>query len=165
MYKKRSIIGGLIMIAIGVAFLLLNLFPGVAERFDMARLWPLVIVAVGGVFLLASLVTDADLAIPGSIISGVGVILFYQNATGNWASWAYAWTLIPGFVGIGMLISSTLGGQSAAQGREGIRLLGISALLFTIFGLFFNGLGRWGEYWPILLIVVGVWLLFRNRFR
>lgn len=165
MQKKRSIVGGLIMIAIGSAFLLLNMFPAVAERLDMARLWPLVIVAVGGVFLLASLVTDADLAIPGSIISGIGTILFYQNTTGNWSSWAYAWTLIPGFVGIGMIISSSLSRRSASQGREGIRLLGISALLFTVFGLFINGLGRWGEYWPILLIVAGVWLLFRNRIR
>lgn len=166
MHKKRSIVGGLIMILIGVVFLVLNMFPSVAERLDMARLWPLVIVAVGVFFLLASLVTAADLAIPGSIMTGIGSILYYQNATGNWASWAYAWALIPGFVGVGMLISSLLSGEeNVTQRSDGLRLLVISVLLFAVFGLFFNGLGRWGEYWPILLIVAGIWLLFRNRVR
>jgi hypothetical protein len=41
--------------------------------------------------------------------------------TNNWESWAYAWTLIPGFAGIGI-------------------------------------------YWPVLIILLGLWMILRSLF-
>lgn len=165
MHKRSSIVAGLIMILVGALFLLINLFPNVAARLDVARQWPLIIVALGGLFLLGALLGTPPLAMPGSIVTGIGGILYYQNLTGNWASWAYIWTLIPGFVGIGIILTNLLGARTRSQFREGGRLLVISAVLFVIFSAFFNGLGGLGQYWPVLLILAGVWLLFRNRFR
>ena len=104
MEKRSSIVGGLILIGVGTMFLLLQLFPSLADQIDLARQWPLVIVTVGGVFLLTAVLGTPPLAIPGSIIGGIGGILYYQNLTGDWASWAYVWALIPGFVGVGIIL-------------------------------------------------------------
>lgn len=161
MRKQSSIVGGLILILVGTLFLLLQAFPGLAELIALERQWPLLIVAVGAFFALAALLAAPPLMIPGAIIGGIGALLYYQNLTGNWASWAFAWTLIPGFVGLGMILMGLLRGRGGV--REGARLLLFSLVLFFIFGAFFNGLGGLGQFWPLLLIAVGLLLMWRNR--
>ncbi|WP_420642980.1 LiaI-LiaF-like domain-containing protein [Candidatus Leptofilum sp.] len=163
MHKQSSIVIGTILIIVGILFLLAQLFPGIAPSFDMSLQWPLIIVAVGALLLLSALFGTPELAIPGSIISGIGGILYVQNLTNSWASWSYIWTLIPGFVGIGLLIAGTLGHERRKSWREGSRLIVISAVMFAIFGAFFNGLGEIGRYWPVLLIAVGLWQLLPRR--
>ena len=93
MEKKSSIIGGAILILAGVFFLLAQFFPGLVSWFNIGQQWPLIIIFVGGLFLAGALLGTPPLAIPGSIIGGTGLLLYYQNASGDWASWAYAWTL------------------------------------------------------------------------
>lgn len=164
MHKRRSINGGIIMITVGILFLLLNMFPGFAERLDIARQWPLIMITLGVLFFVSAIVSVPSMAIPASIITGIGGILYYQNLSGNWASWAYIWALIPGFVGIGIMLSGILDKGNRKQIGAGIRLVGVSAVLFFIFAFFFTGLGNFGQYWPILLILLGLWLIIRNRF-
>ena len=163
MKTRSSIVGGLIMIAVGVLFLLLQLFPGLGDFFDIGQLWPLLIMLVGLFFLVGAVWGTPPLAIPGSIVGGIGLILLYQNLTGHWDSWAYVWALIPGFVGIGLIIAGVLGRlpQQVAAGR---RLLVISLVLFVVFALFFTGFGgQFGQFWPLALIGLGLWLLFGNK--
>lgn len=162
MERRSSIIGGLILIAVGGLFLLLQLFPGLSANINMARQWPLIIVAVGGFFLVGALFGTPPLAIPASVIGGIGSILYYQNLTGNWASWAYIWALIPGFAGIGTVLMGLLERKKNGRVREGLRLMGISLALFVVFGLFFNGFGGLGQFWPVLLIIAGGWILLQN---
>ena len=163
MEKRGSIVSGVILILAGAIFLLLQFFPGLADWLDLGRQWPLIIVAVGGFFLLAALLGAPSLAIPGSIVGGIGGLLYYQNLTDNWSSWAYTWALIPGFVAIGVILMNGLQGRFRRGWREGGGLLGLSLVLFIIFGAFFNGLGGLGRYWPLLLILAGVWLLLKKR--
>lgn len=163
MERRSSIVGGTILILVGLAFLLIQMFPGLANRVDMGLHWPLIVVAVGALFLLGALLGTSPLAVPGSIISGIGLMLYYQNATGNWASWAFAWTLIPGFVGIGLILMGILDRKERKSIREGSRLLAVSLVLFLIFGAFFTGLGGFGRFWPVLLILAGGWLLLKRR--
>lgn len=163
MEKRSSIVGGLILILVGTLFLLMQFFPGLADRIDLANQWPLIIVAIGAFFLLAALIGTPPLAIPGSIIAGIGGILHYQNLSGNWASWAYIWALIPGFVGVGTILMHMLQGQFRRGVREGGSLLVISAIMFVVFAAFFNGLGGIGQYWPVLLILAGGWLLIKRK--
>lgn len=163
MHKRSSIITGTILILVGVLFLLIQLFPNLATGLDISRQWPLIIVSVGGLLLLSAFVGSPSLAIPGSIVSGIGGILYVQNLTDSWSSWAYVWTLIPGFVGIGLILAGLLGHERRTSWREGSRLLLISATLFLIFGAFFNGLGGLGRFWPLLLIGLGLWMLWPRR--
>jgi hypothetical protein len=81
----------------------------------------------------------SGLAIPGSIITTIGLMLFLQNLTGHWESWAYGWTVILMSVGAGIFIMGALGGQEA-QRRSGIQLLKLGGLLFVIFAPTSNSL-------------------------
>lgn len=161
MDKKGSIIGGVILITVGGLLLLSQLFPGMAGT--IGGLWPLIVVGVGGLFLLSAFAGNADLSVPGCFLVGLGAILTYQNSTGNWASWAFMWTLFPGFVGLGLVLSSVLDKTRSEARSDGWRLVGISAALFVLFGAFFSGWGGMGRYWPLLLIGAGIWLVFKNR--
>jgi peptidoglycan/LPS O-acetylase OafA/YrhL len=103
------------------------------------------------------------LAIPGSIIGGIGGILYYQNVTGDWASWAYVWTLIIGFVGVGMLLSSLLARRVRREAWAGVRLMVVSLVLFGVFAAFFTGWGQLEIVGPLFLMLLGVWILLRGR--
>ena len=73
---------------------------------------------------------ESGLAIPGSIIAGIGGILYYQNATNDWESWAYAWTLIIGFVGVGTFIMHMLDGRVKRAFNEGFNSIVSSLVMF-----------------------------------
>ncbi|MCA9872499.1 MAG: hypothetical protein KC441_02560 [Anaerolineales bacterium] len=163
MERKSSIVGGAILILVGIFFLLVQFFPGLLGWFDLSQQWPLIIVLIGGLFLIGAVLGTPPLAMPACIIGGTGLILYYQNVSGNWASWAYIWSLYPGFAGLGVILMHTLSGNFRQGLREGGNLLLISAALFVVFGAFFNGLGILGQFWPVLIIALGLWLLWKNR--
>ena len=163
MQKRSSLIVGTILILVGALFLLVQLFPSLAINIDISNQWPLIIVSVGVLLILSAFLGTAPLAIPGSIVTGIGGILYVQNLTNSWESWSYVWALIPGFVGIGLILAGFLGHERSNSWRAGSRLLLISAVLFAVFGAFFNGLGDFGRFWPLLLIGMGFWMLWPRR--
>lgn len=160
--RHRSRIGiGLVLVLLGLWFLMVQLIPGMDQWARAHLAWPLIIVAVGLTLLLIGLLGGTPgMAIPASIVTGVGCLLYWQNATGEWASWAYAWTLFPGFVGMGTMLTGLLGDRSASV-SGGAWLVLISAVMFAVFGSFLGGPDVFGAYWPVLLIGLGVLLLIR----
>ena len=95
------------------------------------------------------------------IMCGIGGLLYWQNETGNWESWAYAWTLIPGFVGVGVFLAELLEGKVRSAVQSGGWLIFISLTMFGIFASFLGGPDWIGPYWPVLLILAGVVMLVR----
>jgi hypothetical protein len=91
-------------------------------------------------------------------------MLYWQNSTGNWESWAYAWTLIPGFVGVGILLAGLLEGKFRSAWNAASVLLLISVFTFLIFGSLL-GMVPFGDYWPVLVILLGLWMLVKTLFR
>jgi hypothetical protein len=159
--RRSSLATGLVLILIGALIFATQLVPGWETWFQ----WPLFIVGIGAVLLVIGLLTRVPgLAVPACIVGGIGGLLYYQNVTGDWDSWAYAWALIPGFVGVGIIVAGILGGRFRKPLREGGQLIIVSLVLFLAFGSFFGliGLGPLGQYWPVLLIALGVLILF-NR--
>jgi hypothetical protein len=124
-------------------------------------------IGAGLLVLLIGLVTGAPgMAVPASIIAGIGGILYYQNATGDFSSWSYMWTLIPGFVGVGSILAGLLGDDSRRNFGRGLRLLVTSAVMFLIFATFLGGLSILGEFGlPIILILLGLYILARGFIR
>jgi hypothetical protein len=155
----------LILILVGGAFLAAQFVPGLRSWFRAEDSWPLIIVGVGFLMLVLALaLSTPPLAVPGCIVGGIGCLLFYQNATGNWESWAYAWTLIPGFVGLGVVLAALMQGRSKKDIAGGLWLMLISAIAFVVFCSFL-GLGRFGPYWPVLLVLGGLLILGQTLFR
>ncbi len=165
--KRRSNLGaGLVLILIGVAFLLAQLSPDWYEWIDPVDNWPMIIVGVGLLLLIMGLLSGVPaMAVPACIVGGVGGLLYWQNITNNYASWSYAWALIPGFVGVGVILSGLLGAGIKQSLREGLNLIKISLLMVAIFGSIFGARDFQEPVWPVLLISVGVLYLLQSIFR
>jgi hypothetical protein len=162
--NRTQLAFGILLILLGGWFIATRQVPALHAwwvKLDFS--WPLYVVGAGAVLLLMGLLLGVPgMAIPAVIVGGIGGILYYQNATNNWQSWSYMWTLIPGFVGVGNLLAGMFGG-GRGYFRPAINLVVISAILFLIFGAIFGGLNLFGEYGPaILLILLGVWVIARG---
>ena len=164
--RRTGLVGGTLLILLGLWFLLVQLVPGFEGLLNLEFSWPLFVIAAGFVLLVLGLVVgEPGMAVPACIVGGIGVLLYYQNATGNWASWAYAWTLIPGFAGVGAILAGALGDKPRQSVRDGLNLIVISAVMFVIFSSFLGGQNLLGPYWPVLLILLGLWFLIQPLFR
>jgi len=164
-HKRTNIILGVLLILVGGLFLASQFIPGL--NLIVTFSWPLIVVAVGvGLLLLGLLIGVPEMAIPACIVSGIGGILYYQNYSGNWESWAYMWALIPMFVGLGMILSALIGGRPGKVYLEGLETMGVGAVMFVVFGSFFNAFNAgWTLYLPLVLVLVGVYILIRNFVR
>lgn len=165
--NRTNLFLGLLLVLIGVWLVITRQVPAVQEWIDQNFAWPLWTIAAGVLVLLIGLLTGAPgMAVPAAIIAGVGGILFYQNATNNWESWSYMWTLFPGFVGVGTILAGLLGDNTRQNIIHGLNLIVISAALFLIFASLFGGLAILGDYGAaIVLIALGLYILIRGLFR
>ena len=168
MKQNRSNLAlGLILLIIGGWLLVSRQVPELQAWMENNFTWPMWTIGAGLIVLFIGLFTNAPgMAVPAAIISGIGGILYYQNATGDYASWSYMWTLIPGFVGVGSILAGLLGEHTRRNLNSGLRLIVTSTVLFLIFATFFGGLSILGEFGlPIVLILLGLYVLVRGFFR
>jgi hypothetical protein len=162
MQTNRNV-GTLIAGTILIVFGLLSLAPRIFEGIDWGFLWPFLVIGFGALFFIAMLAGGkqaAAFAIPASIVSGIGLILLFQNITGRWESMSYFWTLIIMFVGVGIYLMGWYGGDEN-QKRSGFGVMRVGFILFLIFGVFFEIL--FSSYsslmFPALLILLGLYLV------
>jgi len=163
MQTNRSNVGALIAGTILIVFGLLALAGQFFRFIDWGSLWPFIVIGFGALFFLAMAAggrQTAAFAIPGSIISGIGLVLLFQNITGRWESMSYFWTLIILFVGLGIYIMGWYGGD-ANQKRSGVGVMKVGFILFIIFGAFFEMIfSSFGNLiFPVLLILLGIYLV------
>jgi hypothetical protein len=162
--SRSGIVTGILLIVLGVAFLTMQFFE---IRF-WSDWWPTAIIGVGLLFFIAMLIAGKSagaLAIPGSVIVMVGLILLFHNTFGFWETWAYAWTLIIFAAGIGISIFGRYTDQDKIRQSGGV-VARLGVVLFVIFGIFFElFIGLSGLFdgssimWPLLLILFGFYLL------
>ena len=169
--RQGTIVAGVLLIALGAAFLVNNQLNLDWDRYG----WPVFVIAPGIFLLLVGLAirngAGLGMAIPGGIITTVGLLLAFQNATGAWASWAYAWALVaPGSVGV------TLSAYGLLHRRldlldAGLRTAATGLGLFVGFGLFFENIvgidnGHEGTMLqsalPVMAIVLGALIVLLN---
>ena len=158
---------GVILILIGGWFILNQTVPEFKNFFAPYTEWPVNLLLIGAGILLIGLVTDSPgLAVPATIVAGIGGIFYYQEMVGSSESWSYMWALIPGFVGLGVVIQGLLGENTASNLKRGLNLMVISAVIFLIFAAFLGGWTVLGSYGPaVLLILLGVWVLGSGLYR
>ena len=143
--RQATVLGGL-LIVVG-AVLLLAQFVSI----DVGHYgWPLFVIVPGVLILVVSVtlrgVVGEGLAIAGSWVTMSGLILFYQNATDHFESWAYAWALVfPTATGIGMILYGVTAGRPGNV-RFGTRMLGAGVVIFLLGAVFFEGIIGIGGY-------------------
>jgi peptidoglycan/LPS O-acetylase OafA/YrhL len=163
--NSGSIMGGSILILLG----LLILFGQWFQSFDfLGALWPLFIVGFGALFFVGMLAggkSAAGLAIPGSIITVIGLMLLAQSLTGYWESWSYAWTVILISVGLGIFIMGVYDGNERSR-QAGLRVMRIGAFFLIVFGALFEGIFFASQHpgfgqliFPAALILLGLYLV------
>lgn len=173
MQTNRSNVGALIGGSLLIGFGLLSLVSRFFDDLNWGFLWPFLIIGAGTLFFIAMFATGksgAPFAVPGSIITGVGLVLLFQNITKHWESMSYFWTLIFMFVGLGVYLMGWYA-EDASQKKTGAGLMKAGFILFVIFGTFFEMIFSSfnGLVFPVLLIVLGIYLvlsrsgLFRKR--
>jgi hypothetical protein len=159
---------GIVLVVVGLFFLVVRL-----ANVDLGAYgWPLFVVIPGLTLLIVGFVSlGTGAAIPGGILTMVGLVLAYQNSSGNWASWVYVWPLVaPGGVGVGLFLQ---GMRDRNQGliKQGRSLIVIAFLIFMIGFVFFESIlhltgtdyGLFGKVaLPGLLVIIGVALLVRS---
>jgi len=152
---------GIILILLGAWFIAQRTFPEVAALTARFTSGSLSVVGVGALLLLLGLILGAPgLAVPAAIVAGIGGILYYQELTGDSSSWSYMWTLILGFVGVGIILQGLLGENTRQNLRHGLNLMVVSAVLFLVFAAFLGGWNILGNFGPaVLLILLGLWVL------
>lgn len=123
------------LIGLGSLFLLARIM-----NIDIGELaWPFFIIVPGLLFFAgaASGKSASALVIPGSIITMIGLILFFQNVTDRFETWAYAWALIPLASGVGQFIHGSMTGSDSLQ-EAGRKTANIGLALFIGFGAMFE---------------------------
>ena len=156
--KRESVVWGLILILIGLGFLAYQMFPGIFAGFA----WPWLLVALGGIFVLMSLVTrTGGTLVPGTILLGLGAIFLYQTRTNNWESWAYLWPAMPGLAGLGLFLGSLIDREMRPARGVGLIMMAAALVLFAVFGGLFGLTPEILRFWPVILIVVGAIVFFR----
>ena len=174
--SRRS--GQIVTLVFGAALILfgLLLLAGQLLRIDfLGLLWPFFMIVPGVALFLAALAASGKagepLAVVGSIITMIGAILLFQNVTGLWATWAYAWALIaPTSIGLGMLLWGAIKGHHDKV-KAGLNLAGIGLVIFLAAGAFFelvlgiSGFGLGPMALPFLFIGLGVIVILMNLVR
>jgi hypothetical protein len=163
--RQTSWAGGIILILLGLFLFGIQAIPQWRDLFRGPAGWPLIVVGVGlFLFVFGLLVGAPGMAVPASIVGGIGGLLYWSNLTGAWESWAYLWALIPGLVGVGMVLMGLLGERPRESMEAGGWLILVSLMLFFIFASFLGGVNLLGAYWPVLVILLGVLTLLRRLF-
>ena len=163
MDKRGNVVVALLLIGFGILFLIFNFIPGLTIR----TYWPFIFfILAAGFFLPAMLVPSArkglaSLFIPGAILLTLGIIFIYNTITMDWTSWAFAWLLIPGSVGLGLMSAAWIGGWGQDTINVGFWMMMISLMFFafvgSLFGAIFLKVGG-----PLVLIGLGLFFVLRS---
>lgn len=168
--QAGSFVLGVSLMSLGGIFLIAQILGG---NF-WAHFWPYPIIGIGLAFLYGMVQRGrgaGGLAVPGSIITTLGLLLFLQNSFGWWESWAFAWTFLIIALGVGLFTMGHWNGTYGPQ-RAGLIIGGIGVVLLFFFGIFFGlgfsflGFGFAARViWPIIIIAIGGVLALRGLVR
>jgi hypothetical protein len=166
----ETALGGLLVL-LGIAVLL-----GQALQLDLGRVgWPLFVIVPGLGLLGLGLVTPGRLgevlATVGGVVTMAGLVLLVQNATDQFDTWAYAWTLVVLVgAGIGRWLSGVVRGRGELAASGGwliaaglVGFLGLAVFFEVAVGLSGHRSGAAGRYvLAALLILAGLGLVGRR---
>jgi hypothetical protein len=167
---------GILLIVVGIVILVLQYvhigLGWLPERWAEMS-WPLRIIIPGLALFVVGLVLPGGagegLSGFGLVAAAVGALIWYQDVTGTWQSWAYAWALVfPAAGGLAGIIHGTLH-ANWRHVRDGAGGLAFGLVAFVVLGYVFEGwlgfegfgLNRIAAWVPgVVLLALGVTVLF-----
>jgi hypothetical protein len=169
--NRSTLIFGAILIAVGVLLLVGRVF----DWGSLGFVWPVIVMGAGLIFFIGMVLAGKSagpLAVPGSIITTIGLILLLQNLLGWWETWSYAWGLVISAVGVGLVIYGAWSDIPELR-KRGWEVARVGLILFVIFGAIFELLFSFGQvtnrggqlFWAGVLILVGLVQLGLRIFR
>ncbi|RSK28046.1 hypothetical protein EJF36_14805 [Bacillus sp. HMF5848] len=160
--KKHVVYTGILLVGIGV-FLLLQQFATPIPKEFLS--WPTILIIIGFAFLVqAYKVNEVPMLIPGYILIGLGSYFILDNYIPYLASNRSGVILI--IVGISLFLKYT---KTKSGLSHALLTLAIAAIfffykeIFSIFDTLGNTLTNIWRFWPALLVVIGLSLLFRKK--
>lgn len=171
--KRGGTVLGVCLLVLGIVFLVMEVADiRITGRF-WEFIWPFFVIVPGALLLFVVTKEGGKMAEAAAVIGGIitmtGLLLFYQNITDHWESWAYAWALtLPGGVAVGQIVDGVLNNKPETK-SSGQKLMKISLIMFAVGAVFFevvldisgyfrhSGLGKIAL--PGILIGLGLLLL------
>jgi hypothetical protein len=142
---------GMFLILLGILILLIQL-----NRIDWENFWPFILIAIGLLFILGFFLNRRNygLLMPGSIFLIVGGLFLYMTQS-SWREMEYLWPTFILAPGIGFLLMFLFG-----EAHNKLWVPGVILLAFSV--AFYARAWDFLRYWPILLIVIGIYLIVRT---
>ncbi len=152
---RDKILPGLLLVTVGVIMLVANMLPTAGTAIPAA---------IGAVFLVAYVLTrNYGFLVPGCILSGLGIGIIVESAGaagGNGA--AVILGLSGGFL---LIMVVTLIQQPGTEAGwwplipgSILGVIGLAQLMDST-----HIIAQVGRWWPLALVVAGVWVLLRSR--
>jgi hypothetical protein len=152
--KLNDNIVAIAFIFFGILFLL-DKFDVISFKFSLV--WPVIIIFIG-IGFWGAFYNDRKrygYTMPAAIITVYGLMFLFCTITG----WYYMRFLWPGFLigpGLGFYFLYVLGGKDKGLLIPAIILIGLGFIfLFSTIELF--------NWWPVILILIGIYLIVRSR--
>jgi len=172
--RSGAIVPAVILIALGLFFLVANL--GMVNV-DIDQLWPIFPAILGlgmWVQFFVGRMRDPGLVTGGTIFLLTGVFFFLFTlrldlpglGRVSWGDMGVLWPAFPTIVGVALLLQYLVGGLRDHGLLVPVTILlivGLGGFAFTLRG--FPTFRLIADYWPVLLIVVGVLVLARSLVR
>jgi hypothetical protein len=159
--KSKQALPGIILVVIGL-YLLSQQFNFTLPYSDIILMWPSILLLIGLVLSWQGFSNrDDHKMFSGTILLGLG-ILFHGVITFNY--WTYQW---PYFT---LIISVAFFLKYFVNKRDGITA-GVVLLIISVSAMFFSTITQWmnsiysgfDSLWPIILIIIGLYLLFFRK--
>jgi hypothetical protein len=167
-FRKQRGLGGLFIPGVPVLTTGLLLFAAsLTGNWGLwGAFWPLEVIGVAVGFVMAAIFLRVVwLMIPASIVGLIGLVLQFCALTGQWASWAVLWTVVPFSVGLPLLLIGIF------QKIDGLKLAGLIITGFA--GLAFAAMSAIivTSSWltkivgPAIILALGLFMIFSALFK
>ncbi|TQS76120.1 hypothetical protein DX933_02745 [Ornithinibacillus gellani] len=159
--KRQHAFAGYVLVGLGAFFLLRQLKVPILTNFYS---WPTLLIIIGLAFLIHSYRSkDYQHLFTGTILLGLGL---HFHGLEHYSFWINHWAMYPLIVGIAFLVRYT-------KTKHGL-LIGAGLTIFSllmVYSVKFQETFQWipslfqflETYWPIALIIVGIYLLTKKK--
>lgn len=143
---------GTFLILVGIFIFLMQ-----HDFFFWEDFWPVILIGIGILFVVGFLLNTNNygLLMPASILLVIGTLFLYMEMT----HWNHIIELWPTFIlapGIGFIFMFLFG-------PSGNKLYIPGLILITIAAIFFVSFSSYSHYWPVILIILGLVLIFTPK--